>query len=530
MAFLGIAALGGLVTNHTIFLFHYAQEEVHQQGVPMTVALVDASRRRLRPILLTVLLSVGALLPQAYSGSKLWPPLDWAIIAGLLVSTFLTMIVVPSVYALLDRKALKAARLVPVATAILLLVGGGSAVKADTLPIEAAISIGLKQAPAVLAARARQTGAGGRIDEAKAARRVTFGATAQAVQLNQGQTVNFGPVTIRGANATQANFGATATLHLDIAGLLRANVDVATLQEALAVLETRRVENETTLAIRVAYLEALRAQSLERVAKLALGNAERRLEDANKAQKAGQVPKFDVLRAETALADARQRVIAATNGVKLAQAALNTALSRPVDTPITLGGVELAEPGGSMDQRPEVQSTQIGIQLAERGIFLARRSAAPTLGLQLAGQWNPNSGAFQQRQLATLALSLTVPLNDGGVASARKRQAEGEKEAAHAALTQTKDGVALQIEQARLNLADARERSKVAEAALAQARESSRMASVRYRAGLVPENAVSPLLEVAEAQTAEAQAEASAENARWDIQLALARLHFALGR
>lgn len=530
MAFLGIAALGGLVTNHTIFLFHYAQEEVHQQGVPMTVALVDASRRRLRPILLTVLLSVGALLPQAYSGSKLWPPLDWAIIAGLLVSTFLTMIVVPSVYALLDRKALKAARLVPVATAILLLVGGGSAVKADTLPIEAAVSIGLKQAPAVLAARARQTGAGGRIDEAKAARRVTFGATAQAVQLNQGQTVNFGPVTIRGANATQANFGATATLPLDIAGLLKANVDVASLQEALAVLETRRVENETTLAIRVAYLEALRAQSLERVAKLALGNAERRLEDANKAQKAGQVPKFDVLRAETALADARQRVIAATNGVKLAQAALNTALSRPVDTPVTLGGVELAEPGGSMDQRPEVQSTQIGIQLAERGIFLARRSAAPTLGLQLAGQWNPNSGAFQQRQLATLALSLTVPLNDGGVASARKRQAEGEKEAAHAALTQTKDGVALQIEQARLNLADARERSKVAEAALAQARESSRMASVRYRAGLVPENAVSPLLEVAEAQTAEAQAEASAENARWDIQLALARLHFALGR
>lgn len=106
MAFLGIAALGGIVTNHTIFLFHYALEE-RRRGIPMATALVDASRRRLRPILLTVLLSVGALLPQAFSGSKLWPPLDWAIIAGLLVSTFLSMIVVPSVYAALDRRGMR---------------------------------------------------------------------------------------------------------------------------------------------------------------------------------------------------------------------------------------------------------------------------------------------------------------------------------------------------------------------------------------------------------------------------------------
>ncbi len=104
MAFLGIAALGGLVTNHTIFIFHYALEEAHTHHLAMADALVDASRRRLRPILLTVLLSVGALLPQALSGSRLFPPLDWAIIAGLTVSTFLTMIVIPSVYALLRGK------------------------------------------------------------------------------------------------------------------------------------------------------------------------------------------------------------------------------------------------------------------------------------------------------------------------------------------------------------------------------------------------------------------------------------------
>jgi multidrug efflux pump subunit AcrB len=109
MAFLGIAALGGIVTNHTIFLFHYAQEHAQHEGISMSEALVEASRRRLRPILLTVLLTVGALLPQAFSGSKLWPPLDWAIIAGLTVSTILTMIVIPSIYTLLSKTRRKPA-------------------------------------------------------------------------------------------------------------------------------------------------------------------------------------------------------------------------------------------------------------------------------------------------------------------------------------------------------------------------------------------------------------------------------------
>jgi multidrug efflux pump subunit AcrB len=104
MAFLGISALGGIVTNHSIFLFHYAQEEQRAREVSMAEALVNASRRRLRPILLTVLLSVGALLPQALSGSRLWPPLDWAIIAGLSVSMFLSMIVIPAIYTLLARR------------------------------------------------------------------------------------------------------------------------------------------------------------------------------------------------------------------------------------------------------------------------------------------------------------------------------------------------------------------------------------------------------------------------------------------
>src|SRR5579864_3259018 len=90
MAFLGITSLGGVVTNHAIVLFEYALAE-HREGVALDQALLDAGRKRLRPILLTVLLSIFGVLPQALNGGSLWPPLAWSLIFGLLMSLALTL-------------------------------------------------------------------------------------------------------------------------------------------------------------------------------------------------------------------------------------------------------------------------------------------------------------------------------------------------------------------------------------------------------------------------------------------------------
>jgi multidrug efflux pump subunit AcrB len=100
MAFLGVTSLGGIVTNHAIVLFEYAMEE-QRHGLDLDQALLVAGRKRLRPILLTVLLSIGGLLPQAVNGGSLWPPMAWAMISGLLMSLLLTLVLVPSIYKLL---------------------------------------------------------------------------------------------------------------------------------------------------------------------------------------------------------------------------------------------------------------------------------------------------------------------------------------------------------------------------------------------------------------------------------------------
>lgn len=103
VAFLGIASLGGIVTNHTIVLFEYAQREL-QSGHAMQDALIIAGTKRLRPILLTVGASIAGLLPLAFSTQTLWRPMCWAIIFGLLFSMLMTLVAIPALYRLVSGK------------------------------------------------------------------------------------------------------------------------------------------------------------------------------------------------------------------------------------------------------------------------------------------------------------------------------------------------------------------------------------------------------------------------------------------
>jgi len=105
MAFLGIASLIGVIVSHVIVLFDFI-EEMHEKGEPLEEALLDAGIVRLRPVLITVGATVLALFPLAAHGGPLWQPLCYAQIGGLGVATFITLLLVPVLYAIfvLDLK------------------------------------------------------------------------------------------------------------------------------------------------------------------------------------------------------------------------------------------------------------------------------------------------------------------------------------------------------------------------------------------------------------------------------------------
>lgn len=108
MAFLGIASLVGVIVSHIIVLFDFIEER-HAEGAPLRDALLDAGIVRLRPVLITVGATVIALFPLASHGGPLWEPLCYAQIGGLTLSTGITLLLVPVVYAIfvLDLKWVK---------------------------------------------------------------------------------------------------------------------------------------------------------------------------------------------------------------------------------------------------------------------------------------------------------------------------------------------------------------------------------------------------------------------------------------
>jgi multidrug efflux pump subunit AcrB len=97
MAFLGVASLAGVIVSHIIVLFDYI-EEMHHRGEDLHRAVIDAALVRLRPVLVTVLATVGGLVPLAIEGGPLWEPMCYVQIVGLLAATLVTKIVVPVLY------------------------------------------------------------------------------------------------------------------------------------------------------------------------------------------------------------------------------------------------------------------------------------------------------------------------------------------------------------------------------------------------------------------------------------------------
>ena len=103
MAMLGILSLGGVVINNAIILVDFIEANL-ADGQALRPAVAEAGRIRMRPIILTTLTTVGGLLPLSLFGGALFSPMTNGMIFGLLVSTVLTLFVIPSLYVLMVEK------------------------------------------------------------------------------------------------------------------------------------------------------------------------------------------------------------------------------------------------------------------------------------------------------------------------------------------------------------------------------------------------------------------------------------------
>lgn len=106
VVFLGMIMLAGIVVNNAIVLVDYINK-LRERGLEKMEAIVQAGKVRLRPIMMTTATTVLGLLPMALGlgdGAEIRTPMAITVIIGLLSSTILTLIIIPTVYSLVDRR------------------------------------------------------------------------------------------------------------------------------------------------------------------------------------------------------------------------------------------------------------------------------------------------------------------------------------------------------------------------------------------------------------------------------------------
>ncbi|MCA9582217.1 MAG: efflux RND transporter permease subunit, partial [Myxococcales bacterium] len=141
MTGIGVISLAGVVVNNAIVLLDYV-EQLREQGLPMREALVKAGMTRFRPVILTALTTLLGLVPMAIGlsvdfvnlkimvgsqSAQWWGPMAVAVIFGLAFATVLTLVLVPTMYSIMEDLQVKRAKAV---TALRRLLGR------DTTPAE----------------------------------------------------------------------------------------------------------------------------------------------------------------------------------------------------------------------------------------------------------------------------------------------------------------------------------------------------------------------------------------------------------
>ena len=412
--------------------------------------------------------------------------------------------------------------------------------------------------------------------------------------LNPNVGVSVGPTFL--ANSLQPGGTSVLAVPFDISGALRAATSQAQFQEVATRLDINRARNQIVYNVKGAFYSVLRSEALVGVATENLQNSLDRLKFANTRYQTQTVAYFDVVRAQTDVANAQKLVIQARNGVSLNTGYLNNAIGIDVTTPLRISDRDaVANPPGVLpptvtpltpqsdvppsgtgsgaipnaplpetitaqnqnltaprpdmviDQaltlgpefapllkealatRPEVLEGDAQIAAARRGIQYANRSLLPGVALTFGYYDVRNSTGNRRINEPEAGIALTLPLYDGGLARARRQQARADEATAITNKRQAIDNVTLDVQQAYLNLVQARDQVAVANQALSQARASFQLARVRYTAG-VARAGISPLLEVSDAQAALTQAETNQVNAIYDYNQSRAQLDRAVGR
>ncbi len=416
----------------------------------------------------------------------------------------------------------------------------------DGLTLAGAMDIALRSNPLIKATSSGRELADARLGEARAGRfpLIQLGETVIGSNnpvfvfgslLEQGRfgSQNFDPRFLNNPDSL-SNFRSSITFRLPLFDQQQssARISQARIGQQQADSQRESVEQQVRFEVLRAYYGLLVVQAKKEVADEAVKSAAADVKRIGDLVDAGVVVQSDSLSAEVQLAEFRQQQIQSEGDVAIGQAALNTALGVPVETPRRVTG-QLGERtfnAGTqadlirlaLDRRPDLARAGLALQSGKertrgvRGEYLPKVDGFGTYGVSSQNLANGSSDY-------TVGASITFNLFDAG-RTARLNQARAAENIAAAEAENLANQIRFEVVRAYQQYVSARERVSVAARAVDQASEAQRIVQDRYQAGLTT------ITEVLRAETTFVRARMSLLGARYDYYVGYANLLLVTGR
>ena len=423
------------------------------------------------------------------------------------------------------------------------LIGADRAVTAPTtLTLQDCIDLALKQNPSVLKAREEIRRTHGVIVEALAPAIPQVTASGGYQRIDRNTIDSFPSSTNIFKNQVQPWAAQIEVSQLVYAGgRVSAALRAAKLSDQIAALGFQRTVADTILSVRTAFYQILLNKAQVEVREQSVRLLDQQLRDAQSRFDVGAVPRFNVLRAEVELANAKPPLIRAQNDLRLSKEGLVKLLA--IDsknqtndfTPINFEGQLIYEHRAwqlstalqqALDHRPELLQAERQVGVAKASVRVASSGYKPEASVFGNYGWHDRTFSDQidnTREGWTLGATVTWAIFDGMLTHGRVTQARAQLQEANLDYADTRRQVELEVRQAYSDYLQTLELIEAQKKTVEEAEESLRLAEARFRAGTGTQ------LDVLSAQTALTDARSNEVQALHDYNVALATLERVTG-
>jgi len=306
----------------------------------------------------------------------------------------------------------------------------------------------------------------------------------------------------------------------------------ATLAKEASIQDRERARQETVFNVIKAYYGVLLAKEYYKVAVQSLETTAATVKLAEARYKAGAVLQSDLLRATVQLAEVQEMATRSQNSVKLANAAINFAMGVPQGTEHEVSGVlSTQDMKTGMDamleeaasKRPDLMSMELNRRNTEKSVTMARSDYLPSLNLMGQMDWNSDKVAGDEAKSWAVMAVLQWNLFDGLVTRSKVKEALATSSRMRSLEEQTRSAVQLQIRQAYYNLTASLDRIAATSSSVQEAEEGLRIVQKRYEVGMTT------FVDVLGAENSLIRARTNVLQALYDNNIAQAELKLAVG-